>query len=59
MKTTQTKATETSNRMNESVHALVRSLKFGNYGTHFGHAVYTEAERRGLIVWTDGGYRAA
>jgi hypothetical protein len=55
--TTDTKASET---MNADVHALVRSLKHGNYGTHFSHLVYAEAERRGLIVYVDGeGFRAA
>lgn len=47
-------------KMAANVAALVRALKFGNYGTQFGHAVYTEAERVGAIRYVSGeGYRAA
>lgn len=56
MKTTTTQAT----KMDSDVHALVRSLKQGSYGVSFWHGVYTEAERRGLVVYVTGeGYRAA
>lgn len=52
--------TTQATKMDSDVSALVRSLKYGNYGTQFGHMVYTEAERRGLVVYVTGeGYRAA